>query len=140
MLKERVSVRRIVFNALAILLVNNCVLLGIGQAVPLSTKAEAVKRKADTLRPHDHISVIPLRSREEYGEFMSDDANGFTFFDIDLKQDVVLRYEDVKKIKNGYGGYNTVTGRHTDHTRGVFFVVLFAVLIGSIAGAAAAAK
>ena len=50
------------------------------------------------------------------------------------------RYEDVRKLKNGYGGYNLIRGRHTDRKKGF---IVGAVVIGGLAaliGAVAAAK
>lgn len=111
------------------------------QQVPaLSTQAQGIKRKIDQLAPHAHISVIPLRGEERYGEYLSHDEESFTFHDVDLKADITCKYAEVRKVKNGYGGYNSVRGRHTDRTKGLIVAVVVLGGLGALLGAAAAAK
>ena len=99
-----------------------------------------VRQKASHLSPQAPISVVRFDAEEEFGRFVSSDAESFTFYDIDQKTNVTVRYEAVKKIKDGYGGYNHATQRHVDR-RKVFIIT--AVVIGGLAvliAAAAAAK
>lgn len=58
--------------------------------------------------------------------FVSGNGESFSFYDVDRKMDVSLRYEDVKKVKDGYGGYNHLRGRHVDRTRAHVVVAIFA--------------
>lgn len=106
----------------------------------LSKKAEAIKHKADTLAANARISVIPLHGPEEFGVFLSRDQEGFTFRDIDSKIDVTMKYSEVRKLKNGYGGYNSIKGRHTDRTKAIVVTVAVLGALGVLIGAAAAAK
>ncbi len=101
---------------------------GAQQAAPLSKAEQAVKRKAGSLSAHDRISVIRIHAAEEYGDFVSSDEGGFTFYDVDEKRNVTLRYAEVRKIKDGYGGYNSLRHRHTDRRRAL--IVGAAVLGG----------
>ena len=94
-------------------------MMNFQQVVPLSKEVAAVKRKADTLTPDAPISVIPIHAEEEYGNFVSSNAEEFTFYDVDRKAEVTLKYAEVRKIKDGYGGYNSIRGRHTDRTRAI---------------------
>lgn len=110
------------------------------QAAPLSKKAAAVKRKTDTLTPHAPISIIPIDAKEEYGNFVSSNAEGFTFYDVDRKTEITLKYSDVRKIKDGYGRYNSIRGRHTDRTKGIIVAVVVIGVLGALIGAVAAAK
>ena len=80
---------------------------------------------------------MPEQGQEEFGNFISSGPQSFTFYDIDRKIDVTLNYAAVRKIKDGYGGYNSVRRRHTDRTKGL--IVAFAVLGGLAALVAAAA-
>ncbi len=110
------------------------------QVAPLSPREAAIKQKADHLALNAPISVIRFHAEEEFGKFLSNDQESITFYDIDDKADVTLKYADVKKIKNGYGGYNWMRGRHTDRTKGL---IVAAVVVGALAlliGAAATAK
>ena len=71
---------------------------------------------------------------EEFGTYLAMSEDEFSFYDVDLKTDVHLKYESVRRVKNGYGGYNTVRHRHTDRTRGLLvtgaIVVVVAVVLG----------
>src|ERR1700757_2812446 len=112
------SVGRILSKVVAVCLIATLALTASAQQVPnLSKKAEVIKRKADSLAPHSRISVITIDGDEEFGEFLSNDQEGFTFQDVDRKTDVTLKYSEVPKLKKGYGGYNSAAGRHTDRTR-----------------------
>ena len=125
----------------AVVLLLSCVLTSTAQQVPpLSRKTEAVKRKAESLTAHAHISVLPRTGEEEFGDFLSNDQEGFTFFDVDRKAAVTLRYEDVRKIKDGYGGYNSIRRRHTDRTKAIIVGVAVVAGLGALVGGAAAAK
>jgi hypothetical protein len=46
--------------------------------------------------------------------------------EIDQKQQIVVHYEDVKKLRNGYGGMNHATGRHVDPVRSKVIVIAIA--------------
>jgi hypothetical protein len=98
-----------------------------------SKRANEIKAKVEKLSPQAHISVIPIQGDEEFGKFLSSDQESFTFHDIDRKIDVRLKYEAVKKVKNGYGGYNLIVGRHVDPTKNrVTAAVFVGVLVGLI--------
>jgi hypothetical protein len=105
------------------------VLPGNAQSGDQPTKRiDATKRIVATLAPHARISVVRVHAREEYGEFLSSDQDGFTLYDVDHKMDVTLKYEEVRKVKRGYAGYNYVSHTHTDRTRN--FVVAGVVVAG----------
>jgi hypothetical protein len=87
------------------------------------------------------ISVIPFHGAERYGTFVSNDSESFTFHDIDDKTDVTLKHSDVRKLKQGYGGYNSISGKHTDRKRGIIgAVVIVGVVFGVLFGALATEK
>jgi len=70
-------------------------------SVALSKRAEKVKTAIGKLRPGDKLSVIPAAGPEEY----------------DTNADVAFRFEDVRKVRDGYGGYNSFAHKHVDRTR-----------------------
>ena len=100
------------------------------QAASLSPRAAAVKQKADYLSAGDRISVVRIDADEEFGTFVANDQEGFTFHDVDRKTDVTLKYDTVKKIKNGYGGYNSINHRHVDRRRNL--IVAAVVVVGLV--------
>lgn len=108
--------------------------LGVSHAQqPLSKRATEVKEKVAKFKLNQHISVIPIQGHEEFGSFLSSTTDGFTFHDIDQKIDVTFKFEEVKKVKNGYGGYNHIHHRHVDKDRNRIVAAIFAgVLIGLV--------
>jgi hypothetical protein len=119
------------------------VITATGIAQPDSHTAKrtmAIARKVASLPLHAKISVIPLDGPEQYGEFLSNDSEGFTFRDVDRQAEVTFNFAEVKKIKNGYGGYNSFAGRHTDRTKNLIFSACVLGMIGSILAALASAS
>jgi hypothetical protein len=111
------------------------------QQVPsLPPRAAVIKHKADTLARDAKISVIPIQGQEEFGTFVSNDQETFTFYDVDSKAQVTLKYIEVKKLKDGYGGYNSIHQRHTDHTKAMIVAIATAGVIGALLIAVATAK
>ncbi len=109
------------------------------QLTPLSKKDAAIKRKVDQLAPHAPISVVPI-NQGGVRSFVSSDEHGFTFYDIDRKAEVTLKYAEVRKVKNGHGGYNAIQQRHTDRTKALLIVLAVAGALGGLIAAAATAK
>lgn len=123
------------------ILITGMTLTSVAQQAPATSKtATAVKQKVEGLTPQAHITVIRTGAREEFGDFISHSQDGFTFYDVDQKQDVTFRYDEVKKIKDGYGGYNSIQGRHTDRSKGLMIALVLVGVLGALIGAAAAAK
>ncbi len=98
------------------------------QTQPSSNAAAAVKRRVAQLSPGDKISVVRRDAPEAFGTYLAMSDDDFSFYDVDLKTDVHLKYESVRRVKNGYGGYNTVRHRHTDRTKGL--VITAAIVVG----------
>jgi hypothetical protein len=95
--------------------------------------------KVATLRAGDTISIVFLHAAERYGTFQSSRQDDFTFHDVDQNADVTFPYAEVKKVKGGFGGYNSLTHKHTDHTRAYIGVgIATGILVGVVAAAAAA--
>jgi hypothetical protein len=83
---------------------------------------------------------VPLHAPEEFGNFVSSNQEAFTFYDIDRKRNVTLPFEEVRRVKSGYGGYNSVQRRHTDHTKGLIISLIVIGSLGALIAAAAAAQ
>ena len=135
------SSQSMIVRTIAALLILCLTATANGQQSPaLSKHAEMVKRKIGNLAPNAHISVIKVQGEEQYGNFQSGDTLSFTFLDVDRHENVTLRYEDVRKIKNGYGGENSLHRKHTDHTKAIIITVVVLGVLGGVIAAAAAAK
>jgi hypothetical protein len=85
----------------------------------------------EQLVPGRKISVIPLHGQEAFGSFVSKGQQEFTFHDVDTRTDVTLKYEEVKVIRNGYGGYNHLHHRHTDKKRAL---IVGALVVAGLLG------
>ncbi|MBB5061475.1 uncharacterized protein (DUF2249 family) [Granulicella aggregans] len=113
---------------------------GAQQPVRPSSRQSAVIAKVSTLQAGDKISVVFMQAPERYGTFQSSRQDDFTFHDVDQDGDVTFPYADVKKVKSGYGGYNSLTHKHTDHTKAYIGIGIATGLIVAVIVAAAAAK
>ena len=87
------------------------------QTQSLSKDALKVKQQVSAVAVGAHISVIRRDAPEEFGTFVSADDSAFTFYDVDTKTEVHLNFEDVRKVKKGYGGYNYPNHRHVDRDK-----------------------
>jgi len=126
-------IRRLSGALTCILVFCSTVNLRAQQAVTLSQRELAVKHKLEQLQPGAHISVVRLHAPEQFGNFVSSQQDVFTFYDVGQKKNVVLGYGEVKKIKDGYGGYNSIRHKHVDPTKRLVGVVVGAgVLFGLI--------
>jgi hypothetical protein len=57
------------------------------------------------------ITVNLLDGHEYYGRIKSIESDSFSVHEVDLKQDLTFPYETVKKVRKGYGGKNSITGK-----------------------------
>jgi hypothetical protein len=95
-------------------------------AVPLSTRAQQIQTKILALPIGNSLTVILKDKTEYHGDLLSADNAGFVLNEVDIKQQKTIRYEDVKKLRNGYGGMNHATGRHVDPVRSKVVVMAIA--------------
>ena len=97
----------------------------------LSAHAAKIQQQVEQFVPGSKISVIPRQGQEAFGSFVSKGQQEFTFHDVDTRTDATLRYEEVKVIRNGYGGYNHLRHRHTDKKRAL---IVGAVVVAGLLG------
>ncbi len=132
--------RILVITILSSVMLTSLGLTSSAQVTALSRHGAAIKRTADSLRPHDRIRVSPLQGKREFGEYLSSNAESLTLYDVESDSENTLQYEQIKKIKIGYGDYNPITRRHSGPLSPVAFAVFLAVFLGVVVGLAAAAK
>jgi hypothetical protein len=111
-----------------------------GQAgPPLSTGAAKVRAKITSLSPGTKLTVLMKNKEEYHGDLQESDQQSFSLYGVDEKQNLVIQYEDVKKVRLGYGGYNSVSGRHVDpfrsHIAVIAVVASLVVIVALIASA-----
>ena len=124
--------------ALVILLCGVAGVPAFAQQPPLSPPAQRVHDQVAAIPIGSKISVIARNAPETYGTLLTAEPATFTYHDVDDKLDKTLSYEVVKKVKAGYGGYNSIRNRHTDRTKVlVISVILVAGLIALVFAATA---
>ena len=134
-------IRRFCLRSLAAWLLAACIPLCQAQQtpMPLSPRAQKIQTKIEELASGASLTVILREGTEYHGALLSADQAGFILNEIDQKQQIVVHYEDVKKLRNGYSGMNHATGRHVDPVRSKVIVIAIAVGVLAILIAALAA-
>jgi hypothetical protein len=83
------------------LLASMLALLMLFQSLP--PPAAKIKAQVDQLPVGGRVTVEMLNGREFYGNIHSIEPESFSIREVDLKQVITIRYDEVKKILNDYG-------------------------------------
>jgi len=125
-------------------LLHFCASLALILCVAATSVAQQLSPATTKLRAHvqsissgSKISILFLHEDERFGTFISAADTTFRFHDIDTQQDRTISYDDVRKVKLGYGGYNSAAHRHIDHTKALIIggIVIGGLIALIIAGA-----
>lgn len=115
--------------------------LGYGQDISVESKrASKVKQEVGRLIPGVQIKVVRIQGRDQYGQFISGDNTGFIIFDVDLNQNVTLRFEEVRKIKKIDGSRNSSQRPRRGHKGAIIATCATLGVIGGLLAAVATAK
>jgi len=120
--------KKILATTLAILIV------GLGGAnaaraqAALDPQAEKIKTKVNKIGVGRDVTVRLKTDDEYHGSVRTVTADGFTVYEVDLKQSLDLKFTDVKKVQEGYGHSRDRHGRRIPPSK---------LLIGLLIGAAA---
>ncbi len=134
-------IKKVLTRLLVLILIVSTTGLSYGQQDSrLSSRASALKKKADRLSPGAQIRVIKMQGSDQYGQFRSDDDTGFTIYDIDRNENVSLRFEEVRKIKVGYGARNSSRQTRKSHRGAIIATCATLGVIGVLIAAVASAK
>ena len=98
------------------------------QSSTLSPQGEKVRKQLVKIGSGKDVTVILNDEREFYGSLKSIDADTFLLFDVDGKQLLNIKYDEVKRVRKGYGHKDFITGKRISPNK---------ALIGMIIGAAA---
>jgi hypothetical protein len=97
---------------------------------PLSSHAQRIQTKVQALPAGARLTAILKDKTEYHGHLSSVDGAGFRLEEVDLKREIAVSYEDVKKLRNGYGGMNHAVGHHVDPVRSrIAMCAVFGALI-----------
>lgn len=110
-----------------------CASVSQGQqgGAPLSPSAVKIHNAIRLLPPGQELTVLMKRRLSYHGDLREARDDSFSLYEVDERQTLTIAYEDVKKIRRGYGGYNSISGRHVDplHNRIAAIAVLGGLVV-----------
>lgn len=116
--------------SLALLVTTNH--LCFAQTNPVN-QSQTIKDQIEKIGIGEDATIVRNDKREFYGTIKSIEADSFQFYEVDLKQILIISYSDAAKVKKGYGSKGKGGKRYTGHrgliTSAVLFGGLFTILI-----------
>ena len=91
---------------------------------------EKLKKQVEKIGIGGKITVIRLDEREFYGSISSIEADGFQIDEVNLKQTIVFKYTELKKVRKDYGGKNYAVGKRVNKRRSI---IITAAILGGLA-------
>lgn len=103
----------------------------------LGAAAAKVRTQVQDLPVGGAVTVNMLNGEEYYGRIKSIEPESFSIREVDLKTDLTLRYENVKRVRKDYGrrGFNgkRIHPRRSLIATVIFIGALLALVIGLVA-------
>jgi len=75
-------------------------------APPPNPAAEKIRLRAQALSPGAKVTVNMRDGNQYCGGLLATMADSFSMQEVDLHRTLTLRYEEVEKLRKGYGGRN----------------------------------
>ena len=113
------------------LLLCTCVVQGQQVGAPLSPSAARIRSAIRSFLRGQKLTILMKGKPSYHGDLREAGDHSFVIYEVDEKRTLTIGYEDVKKVRRGYGGYNSATGRHVDPLRSRIAVI--AVVGGLVA-------
>lgn len=113
------------------------------QPAPADKQVEKVKRAVGKIGVGQRITVFLKSGDTLHGTVAQVGEDDFQLAEVDRRQTIAVRYDEVKKAREGFGGINLFTGQRTSHSRGsriAFTAVAFAVVLLPVILVAASLK
>lgn len=102
----------------------------------LSPAAEKVRDRIRALAPGREVTLLMKGHPEYHGDLRDAAEASFTIYEVDEKRVVSIAYDDVKKVRMGYGR-KSITGRRVDPVRSrIAMVALLAGLVAIVVAVA----
>ena len=100
---------------------------------PGDKRVEKVRRVVDKVGVGNRITVFLENGDDLHGTVARVGAEDFDVAEVDLRQLITVRYEFVKKAREGYGGVNLITGKRASPRRGTGVAVFAGVMFMAVA-------
>lgn len=97
-------------------------------SVQLDEKARKIKRTVEKIGVAGKLTLYLKNGEELYGNVVSYDEEGLQITEIDLKRVVSVQYRNIKRVREGYGNPNLLTGKRTNPPKGVKVGIIVAAL------------
>lgn len=89
-------------------------------------KAEKLKKRVEKIGVGGKITAVKLDGRDFYGSVSNIEPDGFQMVEVDSKQTLGFKYTELKKIHEGDGERNLITGKRNNPRRGWLYVAAIA--------------
>lgn len=102
----------------------------------LSPHGEKIKSKVLKMGLGSNITVIIEDGDDLYGSISKVDERTFEIVEVDLKQRVTINYEQVKKVRSGYGGKGANGHRPNPRVNYAVFggLLVFLIVVAAVVG------
>ena len=107
---------------------------------PQSAQAAKVKARAETLPIGGRVTVNMRDGAQYCGTIGSLDAESLLVHEVDLKQDLTLRYDQIERVRKDYGRPGFGGRRVYPRTSRITGLIVVGVLVGIVIAAVAADK
>jgi hypothetical protein len=99
---------------------------------PADKQSEKIKRTVNKVGVGQRITVFLKNGDTMHGTLAQVGEDDFQISEVDRRQTFTVRYDEVKKAREGFGGINLLTGQRTSHRRGTRIAVTAAAFAGVI--------
>src|SRR5689334_16407041 len=86
-------------------------ILTIHAASAQTSPAEKIRQQVGKIGNLSNVTVWMRDGHEYYGRIAQIDREDFSVNEVDLNQRITLRYQDVKKVRAGYGTTRNIRGQ-----------------------------
>lgn len=94
------------------------------QPAPTEKQVEKIMRTVFNVGVGQRMTVFLKNGDTLHGTLAQIEEDSFQVSEVDMRQTLTVRYDDVKKVRSGYGGINLFTGKRTSPRRGVRIALL----------------
>ena len=102
------------------------------QPAPPEKQIEKVMHDVFNVGVGQGMTVFLRNGDTLHGTLADIRQDDFQIAEVDRRQNFTVRYDEVKKVRKGFGGINLFTGKRTHPSRGTRLAVFSAVLAGVI--------
>jgi hypothetical protein len=107
---------------------------------PADKQVEKVRRTVRKVGVAQRVTIFLKNGDTMHGTLAQVGEDDFQISEVDRRQTFTIRYDEVKKVREGFGGINLITGQRTSPRRGeriaIFSALAFALALPIILVAA----